>query len=492
MSVLDSPSDTATPVAFETLVELGEGGMGKVFLARLRGAAGFERLVVVKRMRVHLLDRPEAVARFLDEARTAAHVRHSNVVGVHHVGKDEQGYFLVQDYVEGESLEGLGLRAALRREALSPSIVLRVVLDTLAGLDAVHEAKDPLGIALGILHRDVSVQNILIGRDGVARLSDFGVAKSRLASVETDRRYLIGKLLYLAPETLRRDVVDRRIDVYAMGVCAWIALAGREPWEVESEAQVLRHITEEGLPSLASVGIRVAPVVEALIARACARDPAARFATAHEMAEAIAHIGRNTGWVAGQGEVAELVERLAGVDLARRAELVAKRVGARGVAATPPAAGATSPAGSSGAISFAGGEPRTESTRRAPSPRRLGLYAGLVGVLALGLAALRVAAPSVPATTATRAPADLTASATSLPVALSPAAPSATASAEIAISAPDAGPKAQTAATRSNAVVHHERPKSSASAPITPPASPVVAPAPLAAPTDIATANPYR
>lgn len=474
------------PVAFETLALLGEGGMGKVFLARLRGTAGFERLVVVKRMRPHLLDRPEAVARFLDEARTAAHVRHSNVVGVHHVGKDEQGYFLVQDYVEGESLEGLGLRAALRREALSPSIALRIVLDTLAGLHAVHEAKDPLGIALGILHRDVSVQNILIGRDGVARLSDFGVAKSRLASVETDRRYLIGKLLYLAPETLRRDVVDRRIDVYAMGVCAWIALASREPWEVESEAQVLQHITEQGLPSLASAGVRVAPVVEALIARACARDPAARFATAHEMAEAIAHIGRNTGWVAGQSEVAELVERLAGVDLGRRADLVAKRVGALDGAARSPAVGATRPAGSSGTIAFALAPAQQESATRAPSPRRLGLYAGLAGALAIGLAALRVAAPSAPAATATRASGDLTASATPPPVALSAAAPSATASAEIAIGALDAGAKAQTAALRSNAVVRHDGPKSPASAPTTPPV------APLAAPTEIATANPYR
>jgi serine/threonine-protein kinase len=480
------PDDPPAPFAFETLVELGEGGMGKVFLARVRATAGFERLVVVKRMHGRLLDRPEAVGRFLDEARTAAHVRHANVVGVHHVGKDAEGYFLVQDYVEGESLEGLGLRAALKREALSPSIVLRVALDTLAGLHAVHEAKDPHGLALGILHRDVSVQNILVGRDGVARLADFGVAKSRIASVETDRRYLIGKLPYLAPETLRRDVVDRRVDVYAVGVCVWIALVGREPWELDSEALVLRRITEEGLPSLASAGVRVAPVVEALVARACARDAADRFATAHAMAEAIEHIGRHTGWVAAHGEVAALVERLAGVDLRRRAELVASRVASLDVAPPAPAAAARAP-GSTSATAFAR-TPREGTAAPSATRRRLGAYAGVFGALALGLALLRATTPATTAPGTSHASAEPAASLASLPASASPPTPATSApSAPAPAAALDAGAPAQATAARPSS---SHAPPSAHAGPA--PARSTAAPSPLGAPTEIATANPYR
>src|SRR5262245_54786620 len=163
---------------YEILFELGRGGMGTIELARSMGARGVSRLVAIKRIHPHLSTSGEAVGRFLDEARVAAQVNHANVVALHHAAQDEHGFFVVFDYIEGESLDGLLDRALLFHDRVPPSIVVRVVLDALAGLHAAHTAKDALGRALGILHRDVSTQNILVGRDGVARLSDFGISKS--------------------------------------------------------------------------------------------------------------------------------------------------------------------------------------------------------------------------------------------------------------------------------------------------------------------------
>src|SRR6185503_17561517 len=137
-----------------------------------------------------------------DEAKMAAFVRHANVVGTLQVGSDDEGYFLVLDYVEGASLENLLDYAALRRLPLDPPVVLRIGLDACAGLQAVHDAEDSAGRPLQILHRDVSLQNVLVGRDGVARIADFGVAKSVFASVSTDKSYVVGKLLYLPAEYL--------------------------------------------------------------------------------------------------------------------------------------------------------------------------------------------------------------------------------------------------------------------------------------------------
>src|SRR5690349_22418649 len=143
MPNFDTIAPGKTPIAsYQSIMELGRGGMGTVHLARAVGAGGFERLVVVKRLNRDLLGQPDAVRRFLDEARHAALIHHANVVGIHQIGKDEKGYFLVLDYVEGASLEGLVDRVALSRETLPAPIVLRIALDALSGLHAAHRAED--------------------------------------------------------------------------------------------------------------------------------------------------------------------------------------------------------------------------------------------------------------------------------------------------------------------------------------------------------------
>lgn len=302
--------------------------MGTVLLARAVGGpvgiGGFERLVTIKRMHAHLVADGEASQRFLEEAAVAARIHHANVVGVHQVGTDATGHFLVQDYVEGDTLDGLVDRASVRRTRVAPSIALRIALDALAGLHAAHEARDTDGRPLHVLHRDVSTHNLLVGRDGITRLLDFGIAKHAASNVVTDERYMHGRVLFMAPEYLRREKLDRRFDVYGLGVALWIALAGREPWPDASEAQIFAAVLGEGVPPLASTGLAIAPAIEAIVAKACARDRDARYASARAMLEAIEDVGRRTGWIASHAEVAALVEELAGGDLDARRDAIAK------------------------------------------------------------------------------------------------------------------------------------------------------------------------
>lgn len=517
MPSFDTLAPGPEPVAaYQPLFELGRGGMGTVHLARAVGAGGFERLVVVKRLKQELVSFPEAVQRFLGEARHAALIHHANVVGTHQIGRDQDGYFLVLDYVEGGSLDELVRRATQRRQSVPTSVVLRVALDALAGLSAAHGATDPSGRPLGMLHRDVSPQNVLVGRDGVTRLADFGVAKSALASVQTDQRYLVGKLLYLPPEYLARKPVGPTLDIYSLGVTLWTALSGSEPWPNASEAELVTRICQERIPSLHGVGVRVAPQVEALVMRACDPEPAQRFASAREMADEIEMLARETGWVASHADVADLLEDLIGSDLARRRERVAS------VVATLPKPDLPSdevhrsvPPGALGdaatrRVAWSAKTERVEvPVNRARTPLLVGVSAGVVVLLGVGLYAVagRVpdgdvqrganAEPSSPAPheATTVAPLATTAVVSST-VAIEPA--PTTQPSELRHEAAPHGkengansPARSTGPTKAPSRADQRAP---AQAPTATPVTPVVAPAPQgpAAPDSISKSNPYR
>ncbi len=322
-----SGSDPLVPLAalegaYQTIFELARGGMATIHLARRVGGDS-EQLVVLKRPTREVMDSPEAIRRFFDETRHAALIRHPNVVRLHQAARDDEGPFLVLDYIEGASLDEFVDRAALRAQKLPPPVVLRIALDVLNGLSAVHSEVDASGAPLNLLHRDVTPQNILVGSDGVARLADFGIAKSTVASVITDRRYIHGKLLYSPPEHLSRGVVGPPLDIYGLGLTLWMALTGSEPWPETSEAQLVTWIYQGGVPRLGAAGLRVAPLIEDLVARACERDPTKRFASAFDMASAIEEMGRETGWVATHADVARFLDALIGVDLSRRRTRIA-------------------------------------------------------------------------------------------------------------------------------------------------------------------------
>lgn len=307
---------------YEIVLELGRGGMGTVYLARLRGAGGFERLVAVKRANVSGIGADEVRQRFLQEARLAASVHHANVVGIHQVGEDEVGPYLVSDYVEGESLARL-IDICRNRSALPTRIALRVIHDALAGLAAVHDTVDGTGKPMGILHRDVSIDNLLVGCDGVTRLADFGIAKSSVEPRLTNSGRIHGKVLYMAPEHLMGEERDRSTDTYAMGIALWIALADGLPFTGRDHDTLVNQVLTQPIPPLSGVGADVGPALDAFVARACHRDRTQRFATAQTMMEALEVAAKRECPLASHREVAAFMAEMAGEALALRRERVA-------------------------------------------------------------------------------------------------------------------------------------------------------------------------
>jgi eukaryotic-like serine/threonine-protein kinase len=297
---------------------LASGGMSSVHLGRLVGAAGFGRTVAIKQLHPHLAEEREFVSMLLDEARLASRVRHPNVVSVTDVVQAEGQLLLVMDYVPGVSMAEL-LRLALDDGRPLPlPIVSAIGCGILHGLHAAHEATDERGRPLGIVHRDVSPQNVLVGSDGVARLVDFGVAKAAGRLHTTVDGQVKGKLAYMAPEQLRSASVDRRADVYAAALVIWEAVTLQRPFGEDSDAPLVR--VQNDIPPVDRVRAGVPPALTDLLGRGLQRVAERRIGSAQQMAlELAAAVPPAPGT-----EVAALVAELSEDLLRKRAALVAR------------------------------------------------------------------------------------------------------------------------------------------------------------------------
>ena len=299
---------------------IAAGGMATVHVGRLVGSHGFERVVAVKRLHPHLARDPEFVAALIEEARIASRIRHPNVVAVLDVVEEPgEGVCLVMDYVEGASLGAL-VRASLRAAGAPPAagIVTALIAGALRGLHAAHEATAN-GTSLGIVHRDVSPQNVLVGKDGIARIVDFGIAKALGRMLATTQHGQIkGKLPYMAPEQLRPGgVVTRRTDVYGAGVVLWEALTATHLFGRNEVDLALPPRPAVRPPSAVEPSVPAA--LDAVVLRALSLEPAERYADADEMARALeAAIP-----VAPVHVVEQWVKENAGPELALHAERIA-------------------------------------------------------------------------------------------------------------------------------------------------------------------------
>jgi serine/threonine-protein kinase len=293
--------------------EIATGGMATVHYGRLLGPGGFTRGVAIKRLHPQFAKDPHFVAMFLDEARLASRILHPNVVPILDVVADEGELFLVMEFVPGEAISKLFRKTP---EGVPASIASSIGVGMLEGLHAAHEARGDDGEALSIVHRDVSPQNVLIGSDGVARLIDFGVAKAVGNASATRDGQIKGKVAYMAPEQIRCEPVDRRADIYAASVVLWELITGKRYFdEAGSDAAVvLRTLTKEPVaPS--KVRPEVSPELDAVILKGVSRDPADRYATAREMAQALEKVSPP----AAARDVARWVDAKAGDALRFRA-----------------------------------------------------------------------------------------------------------------------------------------------------------------------------
>jgi serine/threonine-protein kinase len=272
---------------YEPLLELASGGMGTVYIARQIGAAGFERLVVMKRVHRQHLGNQEFLTMLRDEAHLASLVKHPNVVPVIDVVESDGELALVMEYVESTALSSLLKMARADGERMPWGIVSRVSCDMLAGLHAAHEAVDMRGARLGIIHRDISPQNVIVGMDGMSRLIDFGVAKATHRLTQTRSDSLKGKLGYMAPEQIQGQEIDRRVDIFAAGVALHEAIAGRRLFQGENDFDTMRRILDMPIPTPSNLVPGVPPQLDAVVLKALARNPIERFQTAADFLEAL-------------------------------------------------------------------------------------------------------------------------------------------------------------------------------------------------------------
>ena len=270
---------------------IASGGMATVHLGRMVAAGGFARTVAIKRLHPRYAKDPEFVSMFLDEARLAARAPHPNVVSALDVVTSDDEVILVMEYVRGESVAWLLRVAADAGEEIPLGIALAVISGVLSGLHAAHEATTDRGEPLGIVHRDVSPQNVLVGTDGVARVLDFGIAKAKYRLHSTKDGRIKGKLRYIAPEQLRRDDVDRRSDVYSASIVLWEMLTGRTLFAGEDPASLVERIRAGTIAPPRTLRPSVPEAIDAIVMRGLAEQPGDRFPTALAMAEALERAG---------------------------------------------------------------------------------------------------------------------------------------------------------------------------------------------------------
>ncbi len=309
---------------YEALFRIAAGGMAEVFAARIRGEAGFEKLVAVKRMLPHLAEDDGFVDMFLDEARVAVQVSSPHVVQTLDLGRaDGDGaLYIVMELVVGAALSTL-IRDQRRKGTRIPvPIAIELMAQAAQGLDDAHEATTPTGIQLGIVHRDVSPHNVLVGVDGRARVTDFGIARAMMRRTATATGELKGKFAYFSPEQASGTAVDRRADIFALGIVAWETLLGRRLFHADEPLQILNRVKEAPIPLLHELDEKIPHAVSHAVARALTRPIDQRYATSAEFAHALREAGRVLGPAPTQREIGRWVNEAGGESLQRVRSLI--------------------------------------------------------------------------------------------------------------------------------------------------------------------------
>ena len=268
---------------YRILSELGRGGMANVYLAVAHGHGGVDKLVVLKALLPELSADPDVLAMFLDEARLAARLNHSNVVQTYEVGVEGDRQVIVMEYLDGQALSSVLKHTELAGRTLSVAMYLRIIINALDGLHYAHELCDYDGTSLGFVHRDVSPQNIFVTYDGQVKVLDFGIAKSATSSIHTATGVVKGKIAYMAPEQMIGDAIDRRADVYSVGCMLWMVATGKKLWKDTPDVQIMRRVINNEIPTPQSFNPNCDNELNRIVMKALASDPNERYQTVLEL-----------------------------------------------------------------------------------------------------------------------------------------------------------------------------------------------------------------
>jgi serine/threonine-protein kinase len=301
--------------------QFATGGMATVHLGRLDGAGGFSRVVAIKRLLPHLVQNEDFTQMLLKEARLAARVRHPNVVPTLDVVASKGDVLLVLEYVHGEALSTLcRTQVKQKKDHIPIDVAVTIMRDVLQGLDAVHEATDERGRSLGLVHRDISPPNVIVGVDGLSRVLDFGIAKALEHIEESDPNRVKGKTGYLSPEQIRGERLTQRSDVFSAGIIFWEMLATRRLFSADAETDRMQAILRGDYPHPRATRSELPEELDAVVMRALTLEPDKRFESPREFASAIDAVSKS----APPRKVAEWVNDLAAEALASRSRLLAQ------------------------------------------------------------------------------------------------------------------------------------------------------------------------
>jgi serine/threonine protein kinase len=295
---MSAPSPSKTSFGPFTLDrKLAEGGMAEVFLARQGGFGGFEKQVVVKRILPSLASHTDFVDMFLNEARLAARLSHGNVVQVIEAGEIDGQYYIAMEYIDGLDLKSFYDEAERTKRGMPPGVACRIIADLLAGLHYAHTLHDEKGRPLGIVHRDVTPQNVLITRNGTVKIVDFGIAKAtNAASQQTRVGQVKGKIAYLSPEQAMGRGLDARSDVFACGILLWELVTGQRLFSRASDMASIIAITDDELPTARSVRAELPESLDIVLTQALARPITDRYPSALAMQQELEQLIRSEGW----------------------------------------------------------------------------------------------------------------------------------------------------------------------------------------------------
>ena len=309
----------AAPVAssgmagpYHLALEIASGGMATVYLA-VHGLEGFQNTVAVKRIHPHLAKDKEFVDMFVDEAHIAARINHPYVCRVFDFGKTaDNSYYIAMEFLRGEPLSRVFKSLTPERVGSSrhPMIIARLIANLAEGLHAAHILKDTQGVSLEVVHRDITPQNLFVLCDGTVRVTDFGIARARVRSHQTQGGRIKGKLSYMSPEQLNQQPVDRRSDIWGLGVVAWELLTGRRLFRAASEGETVLSVLSRAIPPPSRLADSVPRKLDEIVLRALSRDPETRFSSARDLVRALEAFLAGSGDTVPTMDVADWVEEL--------------------------------------------------------------------------------------------------------------------------------------------------------------------------------------
>jgi serine/threonine protein kinase len=303
---------------YRVVEEIGLGGMASVHLARMDGPGGFQKWVAIKRIHPHLVEDEILVTMFLDEARVAARISHPNVATVFELGKHKNTYWIAMEYLHGEPLREVMRRTDELGQIMPTEIACRVIADAAEGLHSAHELLGRNGEKLGLVHRDVTPHNLFVTYDGTTKVVDFGIAKHAARTSNTRAGTLKGKLAYMSPEQVGGEALDRRTDVFALGVVLWELTTGERLFRMETDLDTLAKVRACLVPRPSERVPGYPPDLEAVVMKALTRNRLERYATARELSRALQSLLMKRGLFVASDEVASYMASLFGDRLRKR------------------------------------------------------------------------------------------------------------------------------------------------------------------------------